>query len=169
MKIKLSISHAKHLLWMVLTTLILSSCGFHPVYEKNSNERIPSIEIAPINSVEGAEFYHRLSDIIDNNENARYQLQVKLVYTSSPLVISKDSDVLEQNVALDVHSDLLDKQTGLITKIRDFRIVGSYNAIFSPYISYTAEAAEKTNLAIRAADEVHKCLSVFFSQQIQLP
>jgi hypothetical protein len=154
-------------IYKLVILFFLTSCGgFHPIYKQHESHALPKINITPINSVEGAELYRHLSDIIGNDDEAIYQLQIKLEYLILPLVISKDSDVTLQSVTLIVHFDLLDRQTRKLLKSENIKLVGSYNTAFSHYISHTAEEAEKVNLATNAAGEIQKRLCIFYNSQL---
>ena len=151
----------------ILVLFCITSCGFHPIYQKYSAHHIPAINIRPIDSTQGAELYRHLSDIIDNDPNSKYLLQIELNYSSSPLIISKDSDVIEQSTALTIHFDLLDVATQRTIKSENFRLVGSYNKIFSAYISYVEEDAQKINLAKQAAEGIQQRLAMYFNTHTQ--
>lgn len=115
-----------------------------------------------INSLAGAELYSHLSDLIGGTEGAHYILEVKLNHTSSPLAITKTSDVIQQSAAQNINYTLLDESGNSITS-GGFSVSGSYNTTSSAYATHAEEKQEIMNLASKAAEEIHRRLMIYFS------
>lgn len=145
----------------ILCIFALSACGFHPVYKTSNQDAIPEIQINPINSVDGAELYGHLSDLLHNTQGARYVLDIKLTYSSSPLAITKSSDVVQQSAAQSVTYTLLDQSTGK-TISGSFAVSGSFNTTSSAYATHVEEKRAAINLARQAAAEIHRRLMIYF-------
>ena len=144
-----------------MSLVSLSSCGFQPVYKAANKDALPQIHINPINSVAGAELYHHLSDLIGNSEGASYKLDIKISYSSSPLAITKSSDVVQQSAAQAVIYRLIDESGKEVTS-GSFTISGSYNTTSSAYATHAEERQESLNLATKAAEEIHRRLIIYF-------
>lgn len=149
---------------VILLPLTLSSCGFQAVYKTSSNEAIPPIHINEINSVAGAELYRHLSDLISNLEGSKYQLDIKLVYSSSPLAITKSSDVVQQSASQAVSYRLMN-ESGEVVLASGFSITGSYNTTSSAYATHVQEEQGSVDLAKKAAEEIHRRLIIYFVTQ----
>jgi hypothetical protein len=148
----------------IILSFALSSCGFQPVYKTMHKESLPEIQIAKIDSLDGAHLYHHLSDLIGNDQSAKYELRVTLSYSSSPLVITKSSDVVEQSASQAVSYKLLDKSTQKIILSGSFVINGSYNTTASAYAAYTEGLQQQANLGLKAADEIERRLILHFAK-----
>lgn len=151
--------------FIILLSLSLSSCGFRAVYESANKEVIPQIHINSINSVAGAELYRHLSDLINNSEGARYQLDITLTYSSSPLAITKSSDVIQQSASQTVGYKLINER-GEVVLASGFSVSGSYNTTSSAFATYTEERQKGLELAKKAAEEIHRRLIIYFSTHV---
>lgn len=149
----------------ILLSLFLSSCGFHPVYENLGKNVMPQIQINSINSVAGAELYRHLSDLIGNSQGAPYQLDITLTYSSSPLAITKSSDVIQQSAMQSV-AFRLTNDLGIVVFNSGFNVNGSYNTSSSAYATYIEEKQENLELAKKAAREIHRRLIIYFSTHV---
>lgn len=149
-----------------LASLLISSCGFTPVYKRldTNHYLIPPISITSINSVDGAEFYHHLSKVINNQKSAQYTLNTSLTYSSANLIIAKLSDVTEAKAIQTVSYNLIDNQTNKIVLSGTFNVSGYYNTVYSPYASSVEERQSKENLACLAAENIHTKLIIYFSK-----
>jgi hypothetical protein len=146
--------------------LILTSCGFTPVYKHSHIDQgiVPAIHISSIDSVAGAEFYHTLSHLIKNDESSRYTLNCSLAYTSSQLLISKTSDVAEAKSIQTVDYKLIDNISAQTIFSGKYNVDGYYNSIYSPYASSVEEKRSQENLARLAAKMMHTQLIIYFSK-----
>ena len=62
----------------------LTSCGFKPIYKKQSsptNNFLQSIEIIPISSPDGADYYNHLNNILPPSSSPKYHLETTLSTT----------------------------------------------------------------------------------------
>jgi hypothetical protein len=148
----------------IILAFTLSSCGFYPVYKERDREAMPEIQISHIDSVDGTLLYRRLSDLIGNIDDAKYLLQITLAYSSSPLAITKNSDVVQQSASQYVSYKLLYKDTNKVVISGSFGVSGSYNTTTTAYSAHTEEKQERMNLATKAADELEYRLIVHFSK-----
>jgi len=145
--------------------LFLNSCGFKSPYKNQDliqNKNLNSIEIEPINSIEGAEFYHHLSNLLPKSYNTRYILKVQFSTRDSPLVIQKNADILRQTISQLIKYQLFDKMTSKELISGQFRLLSSYNAASSSYITYTESEKTLENLTKLAAEEIRTRLILYF-------
>lgn len=149
-----------------IASLLISSCGFTPVYKKSAtcDIIIPPISITPIDSIDGAEFYHHLSKLINNTNSAQYTLNASLTYSSSSLIIAKLSDVAEAKTIQTISYNLIDNQINKTVLSGTFNVNGHYNATYSPYASSVEERQSRENLAALAAKYIHTKLIIYFAK-----
>ena len=153
-----------------LLPITLSSCGFQPVYsnDKKENEKnvliyLRQIEVEPINTIEGAEFYDHINNILPaNNKDPKFLLKTSLSYSTEHSIISKSSDVLRENHKLVTNYSLIEKATNKEITSGNFTTISSYSTTFAPYINIVRSSDASLNLAIQAAEEVRSRLILFF-------
>ncbi|EAA25699.1 hypothetical protein rsib_orf465 [Rickettsia sibirica 246] len=145
----------------------MSSCNLKPVYsEKYSrNNDLEAIEVEPIRTIEGAEFYHRLTSILPQKAQAKYLLKVKLITTTMPATIEKNSNVLREYINQLVRYKLIDIESQKVLIEEKFYQNTSYNAIFTPYATNVERDKTEIDLAYQAAEEIRSRLILYFTRK----
>jgi len=150
---------------IMATLLVISACGFKPVYKTTDNktyELLQKIELAPPCTLEGAEFYNQLKNIIPPTSlHANYILESKLQFTQDFSIIQRNSDVLREIVTLKVSYTLKEKMTGKTITSGKFTRLSSHNTSFSPYENLNKNQQTLTNLAIISAEEVRNRIILY--------
>lgn len=145
--------------------LSLNSCGFKPIYKRSlnpANDFLQSIEIEPIVSPEGADFYNHLKNILPVAQNVKYTLETKLSFQKDYSIIQKNSDVLRENVTVKVSYKLLDSNTQKLITSGHFSRLSSFSSNFSPYSNQTSQQETQKSLAIMSAEEIRNRIILFF-------
>ena len=147
--------------------LTLSACGFTPVYSKESITYNPlyGIEVAPISTPEGAEFYHYLTTLMPSRGNIKYRLNVSFTYSFSPIAIQKNSDIIRENIIQYIQYKLVDAKTNNVVTGGTFKHMTSYNSSFSPYGSDVEKNFNSTNLTKFSAEEIRRRLILYFTDK----
>lgn len=161
-------SQGTKLLFLICLIGILQSCGFKPAYQKGERiTALSSVQVAPQNTVYGAEYYSHLKNIISSHPPYNYTLEGKLTFSKDYDIIQKNSDVLRELLTLKTEYVLKNIHTGKIELSGQFSRFVSYNTTFSPY-STTVEADNLNNsLSIIAAEETRDRLILFFTRKSQ--
>ncbi|QWB86223.1 hypothetical protein JRD95_00269 [Rickettsia parkeri] len=154
-------------LFVIIIFFLMSSCNLKPVYsEKYSrNNDLEAIEVEPIRTIEGAEFYHRLTSILPQKAQAKYLLKVKLIATTMPATIEKNSNVLREYINQLVRYKLIDIESQKVLIEEKFYQNTSYNAIFTPYATNVERDKTGIDLAYQAAEEIRSRLIVYFTRK----
>ncbi|MCX4080465.1 hypothetical protein N7280_07850 [Rickettsia rhipicephali] len=157
-------------LFVIIIFFLMSSCNccnLKPVYsEKYSrNNDLEAIEVEPIRTIEGAEFYHRLTSILPQKAQAKYLLKVKLIATTMPATIEKNSNVLREYINQLVRYKLIDIESQKVLIEEQFYQNTSYNAIFTPYATNVERDATGIDLAYQAAEEIRSRLILYFTRK----
>ena len=145
--------------------LSLTSCGFKPIYKKELNpagDFLQSIEVAPINSPDGADYYNHLKNILPVTQNAKYLLKTKLSYAKDYSIIQKNSDVLREVVIIKVSYKLLESSTQKLVTSGRFSRLSSFSTNFSPYSNQISQQEIQKSLAIMSAEEIRNQIILFF-------
>ncbi len=149
---------------MMATLFVLSACGFKPVYKTTDNktyELLQKIELAPPCTIEGAEFYNQLKNIIPPPLHTEYILESKLQFSQDFSIIQRNSDVLREIITLKVSYILREKMTDKTITSGKFTRLSSYNTSFSTYENLNKNQQTLTNLAIISAEEVRNRIILY--------
>jgi len=160
-------------LFIVFLILFVNGCNLKPVYDtKYTNNKtikdLEAIEVEAIKTIEGAEFYHRLTSILPQKTKAKYLLKAELVAATMPATIEKNSNVLREYINQLVRYKLIDIESNEILIQEKFYQTTSYNAIFTPYATNIEKEETGIDLAYAAAEEIRSRLILYFSRSINL-
>lgn len=149
----------------ILALLALAGCNFQPALSQEiASGELKSINIANIDSVEGAELTHYLSRLIPTtHHDPKYTLYISFEHTATPLAIQKDSSIVRGNVSLKIKYSLKEKATDRTLTAGEFDNINSYDSTFSPYISYDERDQALSDLLKSSAKEVRDRLLFYFS------
>ncbi|AFE52634.1 hypothetical protein MA5_02280 [Rickettsia prowazekii str. GvV257] len=153
-----------HFLFLIILCCLMSSCNLKSVYsEKYSrNKDLEAITVEPIRTIEGAEFYNRLTRLLPQKAKAKYLLKAELSVTTMPATIEKNSNVLREDINQLVRYKLIDIESQKILIEEKFCQNTSYNAIFTPYATNVERYGTGIGLAYQAAEEIRSRLILYF-------
>ncbi len=155
-------------LTLVFVLLFTTSCGFKPAYrllDDSVCEFMAKIEIEPIPSIEGAEYYSCLKKIFPSSKKARYLISSSLNFTKDFSIIQKSSDILREAVTVKVFYKLKNIKTDKTITSGSFIRFSSFNTTFPPYTNQIRQQDVYTTLAIIAAEEVRNRIMLFVGKQ----
>ena len=100
------------ILFFMLAFFMQVSCGFRPAYKADAyNENfLTFVEITPIRTIEGTNFYNHLKSIFPSAKKSLYVLNTTLSFSSSYNVIQSNSDILRETQNINVTYQLIDKK-----------------------------------------------------------
>ena len=153
-----------HSILVVATLFLLISCGFKPIYKTTNNktyEFLQEIELTQPSTIEGAEFYNQLKNIIPPSLPAKYILETKLNFSQDFSIIEKNSDALREIITLKVSYILKEKINDKIITSGKFIRLSSYNTSFSTYTNLTQNQQSLMHLAIISAEEVRNRIILY--------
>lgn len=160
-------------LFIVFLLLFVNGCNLKPVYntEYSNSEvvkNLESIEVEPIKTIEGSEFYHRLTSILPQKTKAKYILKAELAGATTPATIEKNSNVLREYINQLVIYQLVDIENQKILIKEKFYQSTSYNSIFTPYASSVERDETGIDLAYAAAEEIRSRIILYFTRNNNL-
>ncbi|MDR0296821.1 MAG: hypothetical protein LBH67_02470 [Rickettsia sp.] len=157
-----------NLLLIVTYLFLCSSCSLRPVYSNKYSlqelSQLSTIEVEPIESIEGAEFCYYLSSILPKSTTTKYLLKVKFTNKNLPFILQKNSDVLREAVSQTIQYSLVDIITNQQVTSGTFRHITSYSTASSPYHSYVDNMKALEDLTKLGADEILGRLILYFKQ-----
>lgn len=155
--------------------LILSACGFSPMYGNmgdsaiGAEDHLSFVAIANIPDREGVYLRNALIDRFHRNgppiRNA-YTLYVEsLEETKRNLDITKSSDATRGQLIISAHISLQDNVTKETLLDRNIQSVTSYNILGSEFATRISEDNTRTNALDNLARQVEMHLNLYFKHQ----
>ena len=148
--------------------LILSACGFHPLYGTLDNGS-PGVDLSTIyvNQIPERVGYQLRNDLLDmfNNtgqiDGAKYRLDIVLKTDKVPLGFLNNAEITRYNYYLTAHYNLVATATNKPVKHGVARIITSYNVVTSPYATVVAEKDAQDRAARDIAETIRTEISVY--------
>ena len=146
--------------------VLLSACGFQPLYGNNTAPQLSSIFVEDIAERNGFELRTRLIDILDSDgvqTNKRYRLKITLSESSQGIALQNDATITRYNTTLDARYTLSDARGNMLTTGTQTEL-SAYNVVNSPYASLVAQQDSTKRAAQDIAQRIQLDLGVWFRQ-----
>ena len=147
---------------IILSTLIVSSCGFKPIYATPEGAAAPinkQIAIGPVTAPEEVHLFitASLGDrmVLRVGETPKYELTVVASEVAQRLAVQIDATVTRYNYRLNGRYSLRDLKTQKVIKGR-VRAITSYNIVSSQYSTLFAERAAREKAARLLAEDIER-------------
>lgn len=154
--------------------LVLSACGFRPLYgtlgaNPGAQRIFASIYVAPIELERvGYELRNSLIDDLEASgepQGAIYQLNVKLTEKKEGIAVNTTGSITRYNYTLLAHYELIDEKSAAVLISGDDSSLAAYNVVTSPYATLVAEQYAQQRAAEDIAQRVQLDLAVFFARR----
>lgn len=157
---------------VIIGTLLLSGCGFSPLYGKiersfTTNDLLEFIEVAPIEGRVGQLVRIKLTNRLtpkDPRPQSLYTLHVKLNESKVGLAVQKDSSTTRANLTLNGSFNLSQNNNNKNLLSGSVRSVNSYDILLSDFATLAAESGARERGAIDVADGIVNRLAIFISR-----
>ena len=146
----------------VVLPLILSACGFRPMYGRSLGPALSSIYVEPIAERDGYELRNSLIDALQSDGDKAgkaYRLKITLNESSQGIALQNDATITRYNNRLEAHYVLSDMQGNELTSGIQTEL-SAYNVVQSPYATLTAHQDSAKRAAQDVAVRIHLDLSV---------
>jgi LPS-assembly lipoprotein len=158
----------------LLTLLLLTACGFQPIYGKNKHspsgpeDKLALVEISNIPNREGQYLRNALIDRFYRHARPAggdYLLTVRpLRENLIDLDITKSSDATRGQLRLETDITLADAQSGKILLQRRLHTITSYNILGSEFATRVSEENARSNALDDLARQIELQLSLYFKR-----
>lgn len=152
--------------------LVLSGCGFHPLYQQETYEDLSQIKINVIKDRQGQILRNHLIDMIHPKgypKTPKYWLNVKMKDVERKLLFRRDATSRYIEVEISVDFELHDSASGdVVYKDRLKRISSYAVGAQSEFGSFSTSVAQKNNLerALKViAEDIRIRLSGFLARK----
>ena len=153
----------------IALSLLLSACGFHPLYSKSGpdsaiREEMASISIQPLRDRQGQEIHNALIKTITPEgppSQSRYSLSVAYTVTESQAALATDETATRDVMRFNVLYRLYEGSTTLTAGT--FPEIFSYNFLQEHYANVSAQSDIMTRVSEQIALEVRNRLAIYFT------
>lgn len=165
-----------NLVIFLMITGLISSCSFDDKISTYIGTELCSVEILLTDestAQKAEQNFHFVENAKKlfckmNNLDKKYILEVSFTEEKQPLILQENSDILRENIEILTKYSLLEKKSGKKIHHGKFRLVSSYNTLFSPYSTHLEENDACIYLYRSVAEELRlKLISYFHSAKTQ--
>jgi LPS-assembly lipoprotein len=167
---------------VVLLGLLLSGCGFRPLYAVpdtpggSMQATLRSIYVEPVPERLGYQLRNRMIDVLDGRGQpggARYALKLTLTTKSEAIGVQSQTTsggitqtaITRYNDTLTVNYELSDARSGAVVTKGVETGLSAYNVLNSPYATLAVQQDADRRAAEDIADRIRIALAVWFAQQ----
>ena len=157
----------KRALSVALTCLVVSGCGFHPLYGGKMAPQLASIYVEPVAERDGYELRNQLIDLLgsDGREAGKaYRLRLTLSQVSNGVTLQNDATITRYNGTITATYVLTDARGTEVTRGSQTSL-SSFNVSSSPYSTLAAQQDSDRRAGDDLADRIRMDLGVFFSRR----
>ena len=150
--------------------LLLTACGFHPLYETHDGRRtvepqLASVNVMSIADVPGQEMRNQILDMMPPTApNPRYQLRINLNESSLGISIARDATVTRQQLRNNLHVELFDSKMQKIVWKSDMAATSGYNVLASELSNLIGEEDARKRNVDDLAQRVVEQLALYFER-----
>jgi LPS-assembly lipoprotein len=167
---------------VILLGLLLSGCGFHPLYavpdmpSGSMQSTLRSIYVEPVPERLGYQLRNRMIDVLDGQGEAggaRYRLKLTLTTKAEAIGVQSQTTssgvtqtaITRYNDTLTVNYELADARSGTVMTKGIETGLSAYNVLSSPYATLAVQQDADRRAAEDIADRIRIALAVWFAQQ----
>lgn len=143
--------------------LVLSSCGFSPLYGDHQSTNFANIEVLPIENRTGQQFRNELIMRLNStghSHNPRYQLKTTITESKQNLAVQITAFATRANLLMTANFTLYDT----VAKVNVFQGVSKttvgYNTLSSDFATTMAEKGARTNGYKQISEDIRLRLGI---------
>jgi LPS-assembly lipoprotein len=159
-----------------LLALVLSGCGFRPLYAKTGSTAGVSAAMSQIDVIEtktrvAFKVRSRLVELLQpsNGPGKAYDLRMTINERQEGLAIEQDTSVTRYNFELTGLFVLTDKASGEVLTRGSSRAVAAYNVVDSQFATEIARRDVRDRAAQALGEDIHKQLAIYFDRNPVAP
>ena len=157
---------------LIVLCISLACCGWKSVYYEsdvqNGNCKTAVVQINPVPNESGRILTQKLSDILNpcaDNVEKKYILKTQLTETlDTDQGIIGDNTTTRATMRITGHFQLIEKKTEKVLLNESTFAVSSYNILWLPYPTVTAQDATRKRLINVVAEQIGTRVAVFFNK-----
>ncbi|EKE78512.1 MULTISPECIES: LPS assembly lipoprotein LptE [Oceanibaculum] len=158
---------------LLAAALLLTACGFRPLYGERAHsasavQHMAAIEIVPIPDRVGQELQNQLRVRLNPRGGAattKYRLATRLNEIRTDLAIRDDASATLANLQLIANYTLQDAATNAVLYSGQSRFTASYNLVRSQFANLVAEDDARNRAVEAISDDMRVRLGIYFDRQ----
>lgn len=156
---------------LLSATLLISACGFHPLYTKVENAEgqsvLDDVWIETINGSNGVILRNYLLDSFYSDgypEQARYILKTTLTEYVRDVDIQKNDTTTRAQMVIRAVYELRDRTTNQVLESNQVRAVSGYNILLSSYTTLVSQNDARDRALRDIADKIQTRVALILSE-----
>lgn len=166
--------HGLLMVMLCLSPLVLASCGFQPLYGKNSfnaavMDDLGSVQVMPLADREGQLIHNALLTDLNPHGSSltpRYRLVVTPSLTETQQALRKDDTATRNQITYNITFRLYDDKVPVLTG--SFSQYFSYDFLEQHYANISAADDIHRRAAQSVADEIRNRLAAYFAKAAEM-
>ena len=164
---------ARTLLALLTSLVILTGCGFTPMYaEKEDGQGLSAefsnVVIAPINDRIGQVVQNHLKDRMNpygSPATPEYLLRVTLKQAQEGFGFRTDESVTRESLTLTATYQLVDQKTGEVVLQDEVRAIQAYDVVQSDFANFSTQQDAEARTALQIAELVTARVGLYFNSE----
>lgn len=161
-----------------ISPLLLSACGFHPLYAtvgtNNIAATLSGVYVEPIPDRVGYQLRNDLLDLFNATGragDAAYRLKLSLTETEQAVAFQTNTNITRYNYTLKAHYELIPRGSTAVARSGDLSTLTAYNVAAAPFVyaTVTAEQDAKNRAASELAERLRITLAVYLRDAAKAP
>lgn len=153
-----------------ISMLLLTACGFQPLYEAGGSSSamqsyLASVEVGPIDDRLGQIMRNRLVSRLNGAGNPEYRLDVGLQQNSETFGVRPDTATTQEQLTLVAAVRLISLKTGEPVLEESFRARTSFDLVLSDFATVSQREDAANRLVLELAERVHRRLALHFAKE----
>lgn len=150
----------------ILGLLLLSACGFTPVYAQHNGQtsiaQLQQISIGEVAGREGQVLRNKLQDLLGAAGN-RYRLDIELGKEKREFGIQQNLRISRYDIVMTANYSLTDNESGKVVLQDIAKTYSSFNRTESEFSTFVAEQDSVEQAAEELAIKINQKLITFFN------
>lgn len=158
----------------LIAITMLASCGFKPVYKKNTaqpsvHQDLIKIEVPLLKGDRTNQLFSTsLMDALDPQSQGQiktYRLDIQVKRNREPAIIQQDREITRYRVIVEAPFKLIDKATGRVLLSDSIKLRSSYDDLNSEFANYSSQVDAEERAAKELAEMVRQRLITYFGKR----
>ncbi|MCJ9429828.1 LPS assembly lipoprotein LptE [Kordiimonas marina] len=154
---------------LVLAALLVSACGFTPLYEAGGSSdamrtQLASVEVAPIADRLGQIMRNQLTERLNEAGVPAYRLEVTLHQETEVYGFRPDAAATQEQLTMKAHVIFISLKDGKKLFEDDLRARTAYDLVLSDFATVAQREDSAKRLVLDLAERIHRRLALYFSK-----
>lgn len=159
--------------FLAVFCLLLSSCGFHPIYKQSGvptelDQRLKSVDVVLLRGTRAEQIFStELADLLDPQSKATakpYLLELQYKRDEQPAIVQQDRTITRFRIMLTGSYVLKDKASGKVLDKGKATQRVTYDDLTNEFANYSAQTDSEERAARELAEQIRQRLLGYFNK-----